>query len=387
VLKPSPLRTCAVMPLRAFHNPIGGPHRGPPPVDAAPSREQVIPIPILNADIASDEDSATEAEIAEEEERRRDPLLSCFLCGDKYYIKNMAMMVCCRPLGTDRLSDQHHYCNYCIRSMSELDIVPRCPTCLKAFFYYPELEEVRRNRKVDVCSSCSRNGPILHPQLDLCESCILGMHFPLRYKCKNCNIEQQLPRPIWLSQPKFNKFSSMKWPCHGKCQKPTRWQVVVSDAHKIPPEHCPESWERKEEWIQNLKTRQKGLRIPPLSICKTLLFTSVFAFVAVYDVNLDVYTSAAKGTMIISLTCWFLSVGFWTLCSWLDRLFVQLPFSQEGTILRTLLEMSLGSQNQRRFAFVIVLGVVIEYLLLIVWSLPGTGRVKESNEVCSHDSK
>jgi hypothetical protein len=60
-------------------------------------------------------------------------------------------------------------------------------------------------------------------------------------------------------------FSSVTWACHVACGDYTNWRVLPADASLIPPEHCPESWGRREAWLEQVRLgrRRAAARFAP----------------------------------------------------------------------------------------------------------------------------
>mmetsp|Transcript_28327 Transcript_28327/g.67365 ORF Transcript_28327/g.67365 Transcript_28327/m.67365 type:complete len:148 (+) Transcript_28327:844-1287(+) len=91
----------------------------------------------------------------------------------------------------------------------------------------------------------------------LCEKCLLGRRFPLRYECERCGRLQCIPHPMWQYQDSPGSFSGTTWACHQMCGDYTRWRVTPADAEHIPPELCPGSWGRHSEWLATVREQSR----------------------------------------------------------------------------------------------------------------------------------
>ena len=48
-------------------------------------------------------------------------------------------------------------------------------------------------------------------------------------------------------------YGSVTWACHQRCGDYKTWRIVPEDAEAVPPEHCPDSWGRREEWLARIR--------------------------------------------------------------------------------------------------------------------------------------
>ena len=76
---------------------------------------------------------------------------------------------------------------------------------------------------------------------------------PLRYECDRCHRVQLIAHPMYRYQPDPLTFGTDTWACHAGCGTYTHWRIVADDANRIPPEECPETWGRRDEWIREIR--------------------------------------------------------------------------------------------------------------------------------------
>mmetsp|Transcript_2364 Transcript_2364/g.7219 ORF Transcript_2364/g.7219 Transcript_2364/m.7219 type:complete len:117 (+) Transcript_2364:539-889(+) len=83
--------------------------------------------------------------------------------------------------------------------------------------------------------------------------------FTFHYECEKCHNFQAIPHPMWLYQPRPAEFGNVTWACHQQCGDYTHWRITQQDASRVPPEHCPESWGRREEWLESIRQTRRNM--------------------------------------------------------------------------------------------------------------------------------
>lgn len=185
---------------------------------------------------------------------------SCAVCYvEELPLSERVTLPCC---GREGSSIQ--YCATCLGVLcASMGGVGRCPTCSKHF----RIEGGRATAAEELaqCSCCRqlrpgvlRGGGGSGPPL--CAACTLGVRLRLSYECETCHRKQTIPHPMFLYQPTPVAFSTDTWACHnaGCPGEYTHWRIV--NPADIPPEHCPEGWGRRDEWLAAVRAQSLALR-------------------------------------------------------------------------------------------------------------------------------
>lgn len=96
-----------------------------------------------------------------------------------------------------------------------------------------------------------------------CSECLLGARFCFTYLCQRCGSPQRIPHPMWRYQDSPTAFGNNTWACHQQCGDYTNWCITPEDAAQIPPEECPESWGRHDEWLAQVREASLEMRRHP----------------------------------------------------------------------------------------------------------------------------
>ena len=175
---------------------------------------------------------------------------TCAVCYEEYPFDRRAVLPCC---GT--LESTVQYCLRCIEVIVEngfAGTVGRCPTCSQMISIKDG--SITSGQLVSNCRMCRQEKQIADTRNLLCEPCVLGRSYTMRYECARCQQVQAIPHPMWRYQTEGPaSFGNVSWACHQQCGDYTMWRIVAQDANKIPPEHCPESWGRREEWLASIR--------------------------------------------------------------------------------------------------------------------------------------
>jgi hypothetical protein len=140
----------------------------------------------------------------------------------------------------------------------------KCPSC-SAWFTLDGETVVSAREAVGTCRCCLQDKELTDVARQLCEGCLLGQTFAFRYECSRCHRIQRIPHPMWRYQESPTQPGTVTWACHVGCGDYTRWCIVPEDAARCPPELCPESWGRREEWLEAVRERRRieAARDPP----------------------------------------------------------------------------------------------------------------------------
>mmetsp|Transcript_20185 Transcript_20185/g.45910 ORF Transcript_20185/g.45910 Transcript_20185/m.45910 type:complete len:213 (-) Transcript_20185:210-848(-) len=179
----------------------------------------------------------------------------CAICYDPLNDDDRAELPCC---GNSTSTVQ--YCKRCIQviiSRGFNGTVGRCPTC-SSFITIRDGKFVA-GENIGMCQMCLQERSIVDTRSFLCEKCVLGRMFSFTYECERCHGQQRIPHPMWLYQPHPNEFGNVTWACHRSCDDYTHWRIVQQDAGRVPPEHCPESWGRREEWLESIRQTRREM--------------------------------------------------------------------------------------------------------------------------------
>ncbi|CAK9074501.1 unnamed protein product [Durusdinium trenchii] len=135
-----------------------------------------------------------------------------------------------------------------------LPAVPSAPVDASKDDGVPSITENRGQ-----CQMCRQ----MHILVDqgMCEACNLGRRYVFRYECQRCHRLQRIPHPMWRYQATPTDFSSSTWACHQGCGDYTTWRLAPEDVGQVPDMECPESWGRREEWLEQVRRlRHSGQR-------------------------------------------------------------------------------------------------------------------------------
>lgn len=146
------------------------------------------------------------------------------------------------------------YCVPCVRiivSRAPGGRIGQCPTC-RQHVSVDAAGVIRKAERRDMCAMCRQQRVIVDESC--CSACLSGRRLgPLRYECDRCHRVQRIAHPMYRYQPNPLAFGTDTWACHSGCGTFTHWRIVSGDANRIPPEECPESWGRRNEWLREIR--------------------------------------------------------------------------------------------------------------------------------------
>jgi hypothetical protein len=150
------------------------------------------------------------------------------------------------------------YCKRCLEVICETALggMGRCPTC-REFIQIVD-GEVLVAEGLQTCCVCSQARPVAERRgaQALCAACAIGVRHPLRYECERCHRIGPVPHPLYRYQPTPGDFGNNPWFCQA-CADFTNRRVVPQDLVKVPPDDCPESWGRQEEWLAQIRAHRQ----------------------------------------------------------------------------------------------------------------------------------
>mmetsp|Transcript_2193 Transcript_2193/g.6909 ORF Transcript_2193/g.6909 Transcript_2193/m.6909 type:complete len:266 (+) Transcript_2193:185-982(+) len=202
--------------------------------------------------------AAEQASAGEDGDLREDETaLSCAICLEELCNDvALARLPCCTIPATATTQ----FCQRCIEIVCEHgpDGVGRCPNC-RAYLRIHEDGSLYVAQRTEMCSLCMQTRVIVEErgQFRLCDACLLGTQFTLRYECERCRRFQRIPHPMWRYQPTPNDFGNTSWFCHVACHEQTHWRVHEQDVPRVPVHDCPESWGRRDEWFHTIREQRR----------------------------------------------------------------------------------------------------------------------------------
>lgn len=179
---------------------------------------------------------------------------NCAVCLEIINNENLIVMPCCGTTGSTI-----QYCKLCIEVIAQLGIegrIGRCPTCMKYYEFVNGVVVSNPIRSMQ-CRMCCQLKVIADLRRNLCDKCLLGQSFSFSYECNRCHRIQRIPHPMWQYQASPTEFTTASWACHLGCDDYTFWRIVPDDILNVPPEHCPEQWGRREEWLTAVRDRRR----------------------------------------------------------------------------------------------------------------------------------
>lgn len=128
--------------------------------------------------------------------------------------------------------------------------VGRCPRCRSwiSISSSQETAVITKASHAGQCKICCQLKAVLVP-VDgsdnnnlCCDACYLGVRNPLLYQCQSCTQRQRIPHPMYRYQTDGpNQYGHDTWACQ-RCATFTKWKILPSQIHLIPPGDVPESW-------------------------------------------------------------------------------------------------------------------------------------------------
>jgi hypothetical protein len=213
--------------------------------------------------------------------------MECCICLENFPIgpqnSKLVSMPCCKPPS----ASASPLCSACCMMLVERGDFPstgRCPLC-RAFFRVTSASpnsavQVESLRDVAQCACCMQLRVIVRDDHRFCDACVLGRRHCLRYECEGCHGIQRIPHPMWRYQATPATFGTETWACQ-RCGVFTRWRIAGQDVHLVPNADAPESWGRREVWLEELRamrTQQVTCTQVLLRLCSPLGLLAV-AFV------------------------------------------------------------------------------------------------------------
>ena len=188
---------------------------------------------------------------------RAAPAADAVTCAVCLEATAFAALPCCAG-ATDSTTQ---FCLECLRLLCEhAGGVGRCPRC-RAWIGVEGGAVVAREARA-TCHVCCQERVIVDGDRVVCGACLLGLRYPLRYECDGCGGVQRIGHPMWRYQARGpGEFGESTWACHRRCGTYTHWRVVPGDVGRVPDDDAPESWGRRDEWLDRIRDyRRRQLR-------------------------------------------------------------------------------------------------------------------------------
>ena len=181
---------------------------------------------------------------------------SCAICLNNLSLNDRIFMPCCGVEGSTI-----QYCKFCIETIATHGVngFGKCPTC-SSWYTIRNNSVVKLGSIVAECHMCRQHREIVDNNRVLCDKCLLGSELTFEYVCERCNRNQRIPHPMWLYQPSATEFGTATWACHRGCGDYTHWRITDNDASRIPMEHLPQAWGRREDWLETVRQRSQHLQ-------------------------------------------------------------------------------------------------------------------------------
>jgi hypothetical protein len=61
---------------------------------------------------------------------------------------------------------------------------------------------------------------------------------------------------MWMYQNQPQEFGTATWACHVGCGDYTHWRIAQNDVMRVPAQHSPSTWGRREEWLANIREQR-----------------------------------------------------------------------------------------------------------------------------------
>ena len=133
---------------------------------------------------------------------------TCAVCYEDYGAENRAILPCC-----GKVESTVQYCKRCIEIIVEQGFggtVGRCPTCSQLISIQGGV--ITGGHIVSSCRMCMQERPIADSRSVLCEMCVLGRSFTMRYECERCHRIQRIPHPMFRYQEEgATSFGTTSW--------------------------------------------------------------------------------------------------------------------------------------------------------------------------------
>ena len=184
----------------------------------------------------------------------------CAICWDTIG-GDPATLPCCGPPPAESSTV---YCLRCLEIICEHAPggVGRCPTC-RGFIKKVEGGGLAVADGLAQCACCNQVRPVVVnvQGRSICGAGSVGLRAPLRYECERCGRTQRIPHPMYRYQIEGPGIhGNNTWACHsGYCGDVgfTRWRIHPDDIARVPPDDCPDSWGRREEWLATVRRQRR----------------------------------------------------------------------------------------------------------------------------------
>eukprot|EP00927_Polykrikos_kofoidii_P087086 TRINITY_DN9950_c0_g1_i2.p1 TRINITY_DN9950_c0_g1~~TRINITY_DN9950_c0_g1_i2.p1 ORF type:complete len:233 (+),score=24.69 TRINITY_DN9950_c0_g1_i2:52-699(+) len=172
--------------------------------------------------------------------------VTCAVCFEE---EPHVRMPCCGREGSSI-----GYCRRCIEIICEqAEGTGACPCC-RHHITIGAAGVVSKAVNRAKCWMCRQMRVIV--RRGVCDACLLGRRFPLRYQCKRCNGTSVISHPMWRYQASPSEFGKVTWACQ-RCHDYTHWRVVPECLSQVPDFDCPEGWGRRDDWLASVRRQRQ----------------------------------------------------------------------------------------------------------------------------------
>jgi hypothetical protein len=179
--------------------------------------------------------------------------LQCAICFDEALASSntitFARFPCC---GHADESSTIKICTSCVLVLTNPTSdgesrVGRCPRC-RSWIVVRVLSLAQHNEMqisavsaAGTCRICNQVKDHLVDQ-EACDSCFLGLRYPLLYECDSCHTTQRIPHPMYRYQKSPEDFGNVTWACQGRCGSFSHWRIRADQVESIPMGDAPREW-------------------------------------------------------------------------------------------------------------------------------------------------
>lgn len=195
----------------------------------------------------------------------------CIVCLEDLPRAQRAPLACCQKKQGEHCATPAALAQVCWECLAVIcahgvEGVGRCPAC-KGFIRVAvcrkddgsEENKVVVVDGIGICRCCNQQRTLVGEGSRLCDACVIGQHFCLRYECERCHTLSRIPHPMWRYQPSPASFGTQTWFCR-VCEDFTHRRVFPDDIGSIPLQDAPAAWGVQDEWFAAIR-RERGLAV------------------------------------------------------------------------------------------------------------------------------
>ena len=167
-------------------------------------------------------------------------------CKTASTMTTFAHLPCCGSNGREELSNTG-ICTSCIVMLSDptsdgSSRIGRCPRCRtwitvvtpnESSSFHNNNNGLDENISIElvdtagVCTICQRlKAHLVDKEQSVCDSCFVGMRYPLVYECRECGGKQSIAHPMYRYQRSVGEFGTCRRRCEMECKSDTQWRIL-----------------------------------------------------------------------------------------------------------------------------------------------------------------